>query len=88
MAADSDFYFEGTAGSLKHSVKDVSGLGVTSKVGFIAHAGAGKEWRLLSGLTLAFGGRVGIGSIPAADGGTDPTVGHFALCLALGYSGG
>jgi hypothetical protein len=85
----SDFYFEATLGSLKQSAKENStGLGGTSQMGVLGLFGLGKEWSLPSGLTIAAGGRIGVGSIPARDGGSDPTVVHFDLCLGLGYAGG
>jgi hypothetical protein len=84
----SDFYFEGTIGTLKQTAKDAAGVGFSSDVGAIGHVGLGKEWLLLSGLTLGLGGRLGIGSVPARDGGSDPTVVHLDLCISLGYSGG
>jgi hypothetical protein len=86
---DSDFYFEGSLGSLKQGFKeDASGIGGTSDVGVIGHLGIGKEWRMGSGLTLGLGARLGVGAVPARDGGDSLTVGHFDLCIALGYSGG
>jgi hypothetical protein len=84
----SDFYLEGTIGTLKQTTKDVSGVGFSSNVGAIAHAGLGKEWLLKSGLSLGVGARLGIGSVPPRDGGPEPTVVHFDLCISLGYSGG
>ncbi len=87
--SDSSFYLESTLGSIKQGVKDeVSGEGGTSKTGWIVHVGAGKEWALSSGLAIAVGVRLGGGSVPASDEGDDPTVGHFALSLALGFAGG
>jgi hypothetical protein len=85
----SDFYFEGTAGSIKHQleVENTNSKGF-SKTGFLVLAGVGKEWDLSSGLNIAFGGRLGAGSVSAGDNGDDLTVARFELCLALGYAGG
>jgi hypothetical protein len=84
----SDFYFEGTLGTLREGVNDkISGEGYHSDTGWIFEAGAGKDWRFLSGLTLGLGLRLGYGQVPAADGGKSPSVAQFDLCFAIGYAG-
>jgi hypothetical protein len=84
----SSFYFDGTLGTLKQTGKDeTSGFSAASDTGVIGHVGFGKEWWLQSGLGLGLGARLGIGSVPAQDGGDDPVVAHFDFCFNLSWSG-
>jgi len=80
-----ELYFEGTVGTLGQTWRDArAGQSWASDPGVITTLGVGKEWFLLSGLRLGFGGRIGIGSVPAPVG-PNHKVGHFDLCISLGY---
>jgi hypothetical protein len=87
LVSDGDWYLEGTVGTLKLGLKDkLAGETLKSDVGWIATVGAGKEWRFLTGFNVGVGARLGVGTLPAKDGGGDPVAAQLDLLFSLGYA--
>jgi hypothetical protein len=78
-----DFYLEASLGTLTERLDVTSTSG---GVGAMGQLGAGKEWRLISGLTLLTELRVGAGKAPRAYGSA-VSARHVGLYVGLGYSG-
>jgi hypothetical protein len=76
------FYLEASLGTLTERLD----IGPSGTVGMMGELGAGKEWRLVSGLTLLTGLRLGAGRVPRTIG-APVSARHLGVYVGLGYTG-
>jgi hypothetical protein len=77
-----DFYVEPSLGTLTERFD----FGSSGSVGWMGQLAAGKEWRLISRLTLISELRGGLGSAPRQVGAA-VSARHFGFYIGIGYAG-